>query len=63
MNRTNLEDVYNTEETRRRWCWKSLPRKTLAYAGEKRAEGGKIRKDRITVCMCANATGTHRLLL
>ncbi|XP_052130772.1 tigger transposable element-derived protein 6-like [Frankliniella occidentalis] len=57
----DLDDVYNMDETG--ICWKSLPKKTLIHAGERGAEGGKIKKDRFTAAMCANATGTHRLPL
>ncbi|KAE8740340.1 hypothetical protein FOCC_FOCC014148 [Frankliniella occidentalis] len=57
----DLEDIYNMDETG--CCWKSLPRKTVVHAGEKRADGGKVKKDRFTAAMCANAAGTHQLPL
>ncbi|KAK3926326.1 Jerky protein homolog-like [Frankliniella fusca] len=56
-----LDDIYNMDETG--CCWKSLPKKTLAHAGEKRVDGGKVKKDRFTAVMCANSTGTHRMRL
>lgn len=55
------EQVYNCDETGLNW--KALPRKTLASLTEKTAPGFKMQKDRITVMVCANATGSHRLPL
>lgn len=55
----SLDDVYNADETG--FNWKSLPRKSLASKREKTAPGFKISKQRVTVMVCANASGTHRL--
>ncbi|XP_046663035.1 jerky protein homolog-like [Homalodisca vitripennis] len=43
--------------------FKLLPRKTLATAKEKSAPGFKVSKERITVALCSNASGTHKLPL
>lgn len=55
------EQVYNCDETGLNW--KALPQKTLATVSEKSAAGFKVQKDRITVMVCANASGNHRLPL
>ncbi|XP_054008894.1 jerky protein homolog-like [Hylaeus anthracinus] len=52
------EDVYTIHGTS--LLWKALPERTLVHEGEEVKEG-KIRKDRVTVAFCANATGTHKL--
>ncbi|XP_053987627.1 jerky protein homolog-like [Hylaeus volcanicus] len=53
------EDVYYMNET----ClmWKALPQKALFQGEELCLSGRKIKKDRVTVAFCANATGTHKL--
>lgn len=56
-----LENIYNADETGINWC--SLPRKTLASGTEKSCAGGKVRKDRTTALVCANAFGSHALPL
>ena len=53
------EDIYNANESGLQW--KSLPNKTLASQSEQTARGRKVMKDRITIMLCANATGTHKL--
>nr|XP_034194200.1 jerky protein homolog [Osmia lignaria]XP_034195320.1 jerky protein homolog [Osmia lignaria] len=58
-NDINWNDVYNMDETA--LFWKSLPRKTLAPSTVKQISGGKTKKDRITVGLCANITGSHKL--
>lgn len=55
------EQVYNCDETGLNW--KALPQKTLATVSEKTAPGFKVQKDRITVMVCANASGNHKLSL
>lgn len=55
------EQVFNCDETGLNW--KALPQKTLASLSEKSAPGFKIQKDRITVMVCANASGAYRLPL
>ncbi|XP_034252552.1 jerky protein homolog-like [Thrips palmi] len=57
----DLDYVYSMAETR--CCWKALPSRPEAHAGEKRADGMPMPFHRFTVVMCANATGTHRLPL
>lgn len=53
--------VYNADETGLNW--KALPRKTLAGGKESRAVGHKMRKDRLTILVCSNVSGTHKLPL
>ncbi|MFS1564416.1 MAG: hypothetical protein ACL7AX_13685 [Candidatus Arsenophonus phytopathogenicus] len=55
------EQVYNIDETGVNF--KKLPKKTFVSASEKSAPGFKLNKERITVALCTNATGTHRLPL
>ncbi len=55
------EQVHNCDETGLNW--KALPQKTLATISEKSASGFKVQKDRITVMVCANASGNHKLSL
>ena len=50
------DDIYNMDETA--LYWKTIPDWTLA--NEPRSGGKKI-KNRITVNLCCNATGTHKL--
>uniref|UniRef100_K7FJC2 HTH CENPB-type domain-containing protein n=1 Tax=Pelodiscus sinensis TaxID=13735 RepID=K7FJC2_PELSI len=51
--------MYNADETG--LLWRCLPNSTLVGGGggEKAAHGFKMKKDRITVLVCANASGTH----
>nr|XP_031842437.1 jerky protein homolog-like [Nomia melanderi] len=58
-NDITLNNLYNMDETR--LMWKSLPRKTLASCTIEKVSDGKLKKDRVTVGFCANATGTHKL--
>lgn len=55
----DLKNVYNADESGLNW--KALPRKSLVSGREKAASGHKISKERVTVMVCANADGTHRL--
>lgn len=50
--------VYNADETG--LFFKCLPDKTISFKGDK-CHGGKSSKDRVTVLLCANSTGTHKL--
>ena len=52
------DDVYNADEMGLNW--KSLPKKSLASRRESAAPGFKVSKERVTVMVCANASGTHR---
>jgi len=66
LNRVRLEGytrnyIYNTDETGINW--KELPQKSLVSCHEISAPGYKVSKDRITVMVCANASGDHALLL
>ncbi|KAG8245417.1 hypothetical protein J6590_108198 [Homalodisca vitripennis] len=57
----SLDLVYNADETGLNW--KALPRKSLASKREKAAPGFKVSKERVTIMVAANATGTHALPL
>ena len=54
----NIDDVYNADETG--LFFRLGPNKTLASKGDK-AKGTKKDKERITVLLCCNATGTKKL--
>ncbi|GBM91972.1 Jerky [Araneus ventricosus] len=53
------EQIYNADE--KGLLWRCLPTSTLAGGGEKAAKGFKKNKDRLTVLLCANASGNHRV--
>ncbi|XP_043251946.1 jerky protein homolog-like [Colletes gigas] len=53
------QNVYNMAETR--LLWKVLPLRTVFHASERNVCENKIKNDRVTVGLCANATGTHKL--
>ncbi|XP_055308293.1 jerky protein homolog-like, partial [Sitodiplosis mosellana] len=55
------DQVYNADESGLNF--KALPTKTLASLSEKYAPGFKMQKERVTVMVCANASGIHRLPL
>lgn len=57
----DLDFVYNADETGLNW--RALPSRSLASRRENSAPGYKVSKDRVTVMVCANANGTHRLPL
>ncbi|XP_054000186.1 jerky protein homolog-like [Hylaeus anthracinus] len=41
--------------------WKALPQRLLLHEGEQWVNSRKIKKDCITVALCANTTGAHKL--
>lgn len=53
--------IYNADETR--LDYKALPSKSLVLRNESAAPGFKTSKESVTVLVCANASGTHRLPL
>ena len=53
--------IYNADETGLN-C-KALPDKTLAFKTANSAPGHKVSKERVTVLICANASGSHALPL
>lgn len=53
------DQIYNADETG--LYWRSIPTRTLAGSNEKQASGFKMNKQRITLLLCANASGRHRL--
>lgn len=55
------EQVYNCDETGLNF--KLIPRNTLASSSEKNAAGFKISKERTTLLVAANASGSHKLPL
>jgi hypothetical protein len=54
-----LENVYNVVYTV--ILWKAVPEKTLIYSNAKKGGKQKMLEDHITILLCANATGCHRL--
>jgi hypothetical protein len=54
-----MNDVHNADETA--LFYKLMPNKTLVSKGE-RCTGSKNSKERITVLLCTNSTGTDKLL-
>ena len=50
------EDIFNLDETG--LFWEALPERTMAFRGH-RCSGGKKSKNRITVLVGANSTGTE----
>ena len=52
------EDIYNIDETG--LFWQVLPDRTMNFRGQK-CHGGKLSKNRVTVLVCANTTGTDKL--
>ena len=60
-NRYEWGNIYHADETG--LTWKAMPTNTLALRSEKEAPGYKLPKDRLTVMVCTNATGTHKLPL
>lgn len=61
MQEMNITDsqLYNGDESG--LFWKMLPDKTYVAACEKTAPGRKIKKERITFLLCANADGTNKI--
>lgn len=56
-----LCEIYNADETG--FYWKMLPTITFIAEYEKQADGFKISKERVTVMICANADGSHKVPL
>ncbi|XP_043263440.1 jerky protein homolog-like [Colletes gigas] len=56
----NLDCIYNMDESG--LLWKALPTKTLAGGNEASVNGYKLRKERVTIALCSNATGTHKIM-
>ena len=61
MSEYSTEQVFNCDETGLQY--RLLPQKTLVSLFEKRAEGRKKCKDRVTICACANVNGNIKLPL
>ncbi|XP_054013730.1 tigger transposable element-derived protein 2-like isoform X1 [Hylaeus anthracinus] len=53
------ENIYKMEETG--LMWKALPTRTL-QSEEKEAEETKLAMDRVSIGLCVNVTGTHKLV-
>ena len=60
LRRYDPSDVFNADETG--LYWRLLPDKTHAIAGEV-CTGGKKSKERVTVLVCANMSGSEKLPL
>lgn len=60
-NKFDMDFIYNADETG--FNWKALPSKSLVSQREAAAPGYKLSKDRVTVMVCVNATGTHKIPL
>ena len=58
MHQCDPHDVYNMDETGLNY--RGMPKRTLASQPRR---GIKLAKDRVTVLICVNATGTHKLPL
>lgn len=58
MQLTN-DQLYNADETG--LFYKLLPDKTYVAACEKTAPGTKLKKERITALLCANADGSNKI--
>ncbi|XP_017787740.1 PREDICTED: tigger transposable element-derived protein 2-like [Habropoda laboriosa] len=56
----NLDHIYNMNETG--LLWKAIPQKILIGPTEQKVFNIKIKKDRVNIGLCVNATGTHKLL-
>ena len=57
LNEYDENDIFNMDESG--LFWRMLPDCTLAFRAEK-CHGGKLSKDRLTVAMCCNMTGTEK---
>ncbi|XP_066903730.1 jerky protein homolog-like [Halyomorpha halys] len=57
----STEQVYNLDETGLNF--KMLPNKTLAAKNNKNIVGYKLAKERLTLALCSNGSGTHKLPL
>lgn len=55
------DQIYNADETGLNY--KAVPTKTLASLSETFAPGHKMQKQRVTVMVCGNASGSHRMPL
>lgn len=51
--------IYNADESG--LCFRMLPDKTYVTASEKTAPGRITAKERITILLCANADGSHKV--
>lgn len=54
-----IAQIYNADESG--LFYRLLPHTTYVTASEKTAPGRKIRKERVTFMLCANADGSHKL--
>ncbi|VVC25162.1 DNA binding HTH domain, Psq-type,Homeobox domain-like,HTH CenpB-type DNA-binding domain,DDE superfamily [Cinara cedri] len=57
----DMDFVYSADEIGLNW--KALPLNSSVYQRETALPGYKVNKDRITVMVCANAAGTHKIPL
>lgn len=55
------DQIYNADETGLNW--RQLPTKSYVTHEEKSAPGRKVKKERLTLMPCMNASGSHKLKL
>nr|XP_034194584.1 tigger transposable element-derived protein 2-like [Osmia lignaria] len=55
----NLNLIFNMDEAG--LLWKTIPSESLITDTENKLEGRKLKKDRVSIGLCSNATGTHKL--
>jgi len=55
----SISDIFNADETG--LYYKMLPNKTFCLGNEK-VSGFKVRKERVSVLLCANALGTEKII-
>lgn len=58
-NKIPLDKVYNATETV--LYWKTLPNKTLVTSSENEVSDGESVKNKVTLMVCTNVTGSHKL--
>lgn len=56
-----MRNIYNFDEAA--LFYRLLQNRTYALKTERVAKGTKLPKERLTIGLCANATGTHKLPL
>lgn len=59
LNNLSKDAIFNADETG--LFWKNLPDKTYVHSKEKDAPGRKVSKERVTVLLCSNASGTKKI--
>ncbi|XP_029177786.1 tigger transposable element-derived protein 2-like [Nylanderia fulva] len=60
-NKIPLDKIYNAKETV--FYWKTLPNKTFDTSSENEVSDGESVKNKVTLMVCTNVTGSHKLPL